>query len=98
MDLYYVWYCIKDSLKGIIRVLGNWIMDSLTMIIQFLGSPGIDSSRKITSSESRDYVGGPGKGPTTSLDLSTGRRLYRKKNSRTDITDIFSQNLMKLLE
>ena len=39
-----VLYYIPDSLKGVIRVLGNRIPDSLKGVIRFPGSPGIGSS------------------------------------------------------
>ena len=39
-----VWCYIPDSLKGIIRVLGNRIPDSLKGDIQFPDYPGISSS------------------------------------------------------
>ena len=41
-----VLYYIPDSLNGIIRVLGNRILDYLKGIIRFPGSPGIGSSNK----------------------------------------------------
>ena len=35
-----------DFLTGVIKVLGKWIPDYLKEVAQFLGSPGIGSSRK----------------------------------------------------
>ena len=54
--------------------------------------------RKLTSSGSRDYVGISVKGINTSLNLRTRRSSTKKKNTRTDITDIVTQYFVKLLD
>ena len=54
--------------------------------------------REVTNSGSRAYVGRSGKGLTNSMNIRTRRRLNKKQNSRTSITDISSQYFMKLLE
>ena len=53
--------------------------------------------REVTSSESKKYMGRPGKGLTTSMDIRT-KRSNKKQKERNGITDITKQDFSKLLE
>ena len=53
--------------------------------------------REVRSSESKDYMGRPGKGKTTSLALRT-KKSNKKQKARFDITDITEQKLRKFLK
>ena len=52
--------------------------------------------REVTSSESNDYMGIPGKGTTNSLYLST-KRQNKKKKARSAINGITKQYFRKLI-
>ena len=52
---------------------------------------------EVTSSESKDYMGRPGKGLTTSLDLRT-KRSNQKQKERFAITNITNQDFRKFLK
>ena len=55
------------------------------------------AKRKVTSSESRGYMGISGKGVTTSLDLRT-KSPNKKKKSWIAITDITNQYFRKFIK
>ena len=52
---------------------------------------------QVTSSESKDYMGRPGKGLTASLDLRT-KRSNKKQKTRFSNIDINNQDVRKLLK
>ena len=53
--------------------------------------------REVTSSESRGYMGIPGKGLTTSLDIST-KMPYKKQQAGFSITAINNQDIREFLK
>ena len=58
---------------------------------------GCMDKREVTSSESKNCMGRPGKKLNTSLDIST-KRSNKKQKAKFAITDITNQDFRKLLK
>ena len=53
---------------------------------------------RITSSQTKDYLGGPGKGLITSMGLKTVRRRKKKKKERYAINNFIIKDISKIIK
>ena len=67
------------------------------IILEIFSNIDCLDNREATSSESKDYMGIPGKGMTTYISLRT-KSTNKKQKARFDITDITNQYFRKLLK